>query len=141
MKVVTPVQDGFMYTEYVYWNLTGGKKLLGVNKVSMEPFTCEVTTSFFDFRVFNQDRWEEASIGKLSDLINEISPISENELRESGLVKSLFNGDFSPGSFKLSLPQKGKDIGISFTKMDDATADEVRKITLYFNDGTFEIRK
>lgn len=57
MKVVTPVADGFIFTEYVYWNLSDERILFGMNKVSTEPFSGESVTDDYEFRIFGQNQW------------------------------------------------------------------------------------
>ena len=139
MEVKTPLMDGFQYTQYVYWNLSDGRKLFAMNEVGMEPFTGEVTTDAFEFRIFNQDRWEPAEIGDLQELGNG-GLKRDNELRETALFKKAFSAypDFLANSFVFYLPQKGKDIRVVFTEMDDAVEGEIKTITLKFNNGRFE---
>ena len=140
MEVRTPQTDGFRYTQYVYWNLSDGRKLFAMNEVGEEPFSGEVTTDDFEFRIFNQDRWEPADIGDLQELISGKAPKKGKKLQETALFKKAFSDypDFLATSFVFYLPQKGKDIRIEFTEMEDADIVDSKTITLKFNNGRFE---
>lgn len=142
MRVITPVQDGFLYTEYVYWNLSDGKKLFAANKVGMEPFTGEVSTRFCEFRLFDKDKWEKAEIGPLQELIEGKRPLYNDDLLDSELIQSAFTIDYDAThetnhSFKLKLPQKGKDIKLTLNHMEGAEVTSAKQVTLTFANGQF----
>ena len=145
MKIVTPVSDGFIYTEYVYWNLSDGRKLFAMNTVHREAFTGEVTTSDFDFKVFNENRWESANTGFLQTVIEEIDPAKPKEMVKSEVLRSVFDmpkeKEITPEThfnFKFALPRKGKDISFWLNYSEGAEVMSSEKIILKFNDGRFE---
>ena len=125
-------------TEYVYWNLSDGRKLLGVNEVTYD-FIGGVFTSFFEFRAFEKDRWVPFDVGDLAGLMGENRTLSGAELQATSLLDKVFPNDkiALASSFKLGLPQKGKDIVLTIKQPNVETeVDEpLRTVVLKFNDG------
>lgn len=143
MKVVTPVTDGFRHTEYVYWNLSNERKLFAMNQVGMEPFSGEVTTDKFEFRVFEKDEWKPADTGQLQKLTDELKSKRAIDLQQSELLTSLFNmpAELTPETrfgYQIKLPQKGKDLQFVLNHSEGAEVISTQEITLTFDDGAFE---
>ena len=143
MKVVSPVADGFLYTEYVYWNLSAGRKLFAMNKVGMEPFTGEVTTEAFEFRTFHEGAWERVDLGLLMDLTQLIDQSNSQVLHESELLNTMFDmpealTSDNRFSYQMHLPQRGKDIRFILNHSEAADVIAQMEVTLFFSDGTFE---
>lgn len=124
-------------TEYVYWNLSDGRKLLGVNEITYD-FIGNTFTSFFEFKAFNENRWEPFDIGDLADLKNKSTG---DDLQSTALMDKIFPGDeiAQVVDFKLELPQKGKDIELTLMRASgDEGMEEMKTVWLKFNDGKFE---
>ena len=126
--------------EYVYWNLSDGRKLFGFNEVTYD-FIGGTYTDFFEFKAFNQNRWEPFDIGDLADLAADGRSKNGEALQATDLISQLFPTDekAQANSFLLWLPQSGKDIELTIKKPNYETeVDEpLLTVNLKFIDGQF----
>lgn len=139
MRVILPAEGHHYTKEYVYWNLSDGRKLFAFNQVESD-FIDNVYTSFFDFRAFNEGKWEPFDIGPLQDLMFDMKRKSGHSLRSSNLLKEIFSdGEIDEvRDFALSLPQRGKNISVTFMQSNGESSEPLRTVQLQFNDGKFE---
>lgn len=126
--------------QYVYWNLSDGRKLFGVNEI-VHDFIGNTYTNFFEFKAFNENKWESFDIGDLADLVADGRSKTVEALQSTDLVSQLFPNDeiAQATSFLLRLPQRGKDIKLTIKRANYATeVDEpMLTVNLKFIDGRF----
>lgn len=128
--------------QYAYWNLSNGKKLLGVNEVIETQMVNAIDTRHFDFLIFDDDKWLNADIG----ILNSLKGKTGKARKESLLYKTIFGGDVEgleqSGDYQLTLPEKGKDIIMTIYRWDDEseTNEVLKEVTLKWIDGKFDLQ-
>ena len=130
------------YKQYAYWNLSNGKKLLGVNEVIESQMVNAIDTRQFEFVIFDDDKWLNADVG----ILNSLKGKTGKARRESLLYKTIFGGDVEgleqSGDYELTLPEKGKDIIMRIYRWDDESEGNaiLKEVTLKWNDGKFDFQ-
>lgn len=108
----------------------------------MEYQTVKHVISLKFDHAFAGDKWEAFDVGDLAGLTKDGRAVSGSELQATKLLSQIFEGDeiALATSFKMSLPQRGKDIQLAIKQPNFETeVDELlRTAVLKFNDGKFE---
>ncbi|MEQ8424900.1 MAG: hypothetical protein RIA63_09315, partial [Cyclobacteriaceae bacterium] len=124
-------------TQYVYWNLSDKRKLIGVNEI-VYPFLNSIGyTDKISFYIFDQGQLKPADVGEL----NSIS-ITDKRM---DLIKKIIGDDQTRASHELhlllQLPETGKDIGLKVIDLEESMLNNepfAKEAVFKWNEGKFE---